>query len=155
MIEIAALTTILGSIKTATEIARLIKDSDFSLEKAEIKLKLADLISALADAKIQAAELHSVIFDKDEKIKELEESLNLKQNLHYEAPYYWLGEGENKEGPFCQKCYDDNGKTIRLQGTGKGYWECRVCKSAYKDSNYKAPTVSTFKRKNGLNFAGY
>jgi ribosomal protein L37AE/L43A len=137
MTEIAALTTILGSIKTATEIAKLIKDSDLSFEKAETKLKLADLISALADAKIEAAELQRLIFDKDEKIKELEEALKIKQNLRYEDPYYWLDVDTKKEGPFCQTCYDSDGKLIRLQGAGEGYWICNVCKNEYADKNFK------------------
>lgn len=139
MTEIAALSTILSSIKTATEIAKLIKESDLSLEKAETKLKLADLISALADAKIDAAELQRLIFDKDEKIKKLEEILSIKQKLRYEPPYYWLDAETGKEGPFCQTCYDKDGKLIRLQSQGDGYWFCNICRNVYEDKNYKPP----------------
>jgi hypothetical protein len=51
--DFTSVTAVLGSIKTATEIAKLIKDSDLSLEKAETKLKLADLNGTLADAKLE------------------------------------------------------------------------------------------------------
>ena len=80
MADIAAIASILGSVKTATEIAKLLKDSDLSLEKAEMKLKLADLISALADARIETAEIQSLIAEKDEKIKQLQEVLETKNS---------------------------------------------------------------------------
>jgi hypothetical protein len=66
-----SVSTLLGSIKTATEIAKLIKDSDVSLEKAETKLKLAELISALADAKIEVMEVQQALLDKDAEVRGL------------------------------------------------------------------------------------
>ena len=139
MADIAAIASILGSVKTATEIAKLLKDSDLSLEKAELKLKLADLISALADARIETAEIQSLIAEKDEKIKQLQETLETKKNVKYDKPYYWLGEGPEREGPYCQHCFDKDGKLIRLQGYGNGYWDCKVCKNNYTDSSYIEP----------------
>ena len=145
MTDIAVLTSILGSIKTATDIVKLIKSSDISLEKAETKSKLADLISALADAKIEVAELQNLISEKDEKIKKLEKALEIKQKLRYEAPYYWLDDGPKKEGPFCQACYDTDGKLIRLQGNREGSWCCKACKNFYTDSSYSPPKVKSVK----------
>lgn len=57
MADIATISAIFSSVKTATEIAKLIKDSNTSLEEAEIKLKMAELISALADIKIELSEV--------------------------------------------------------------------------------------------------
>jgi hypothetical protein len=54
---ISDISAILTSVKTATDIAKLLKASDVSLEKAETKLKLADLIGALADVKMQLADV--------------------------------------------------------------------------------------------------
>ena len=67
--DIAALSSLLGSLKTATDIARFIKDSDLSLEKAETKLKLAELISALADAKIEAAKIQQLLLERAANIR--------------------------------------------------------------------------------------
>jgi len=136
MTDISVIASILGSVKTATEIAKLLKDSDLSLEKAEMKLKLADLISALADARIETAEIQSLIAEKDERMKQLQEDLETKANIRYEKPYYWLGEGDQRDGPFCQHCFDKGGKLVRLQGCGNGYWDCKVCKNNYTDSSY-------------------
>ena len=54
---ISAITATLTSLKTATDIAKLIRESDVSLEKAELKLKLAQLTDGLADARIQLSDI--------------------------------------------------------------------------------------------------
>ncbi len=140
MADLTALTAILGSVKTATEIAKLLKDSDLSLEKAEMKLKLAELVSALADAKIELAEVQELISSKDKKIKELEEAFEVKKNLIYEPPYYWLNDKDGKKGSFCQQCYDKEKTLIRLYQSSRSIWECKTCKNFYKDSNYRDPS---------------
>ena len=53
MTDITAIASILGSVKTATEIEKLLENSDLTLEKAEMKLKLADLICALAEDRLE------------------------------------------------------------------------------------------------------
>ena len=137
MTDITAIASILGSVKTATEIAKLLKDSDFTLEKAEMKLKLADLISALADARMETAEIQSLILEKNEKIQALEKTLETKAIVKYEKPSYWIGDDEDRDGPFCQHCYDKDGRLIRLQGNGEGWWGCKVCGSSYTDDDYE------------------
>lgn len=136
MSEIVAISSVLSGIKTATDIAKLLRDTDFSLKKAEQKLKLADLVSALADAKMQVAEVQDLIAERDEKIKGLEETIEIKGKLKWEAPYYWLVDKET-DGPFCQQCYDKDRELIHLQGNGEGYWNCKTCKNYYTDSRYK------------------
>lgn len=75
--DIASISAALAGIKSATEIAKIIKDSGASLEQAEIRLKLADLISALADAKIEIANIREVVSDKESEIKDLYKKLDL------------------------------------------------------------------------------
>ena len=125
------------SVKSAIEIAKLLKDSADSFDKAEVKLQLAELIGSLADAKMQIAEIQEALIDSDREKKALLNKLNLKENLVYEKPYYWKKDGGNKEGPFCQLCYDKNDKLIRLQDWGNGEWECKSCKTYVTDENYK------------------
>lgn len=136
--DMTSISAVLSSIKTATDIAKVIKESDASLEKAESKLKLAELISALADAKIQIADIQQVLMEKDAELRSATEQLVVKEKLHWESPYYWLLEGTRKEGPYCQHCYDKNHALIRLQGNREGYWECKVCKNTYTDSSWDA-----------------
>lgn len=135
--DLSSISTALASIKTATDIAKLIKDSDITFERAEAKLKLAELISVLADAKIQIAEIQQALLDKDAELRDAKEKLAIKENLQWESPYYWLLDGTKKDGPYCQCCYDKDKALIRLQDCSNGTWYCRVCKGTYTDSSYK------------------
>lgn len=131
--------TALASIKTAIDLAKILKDSSTTLAEAEQKLKLAEIISALADVKMEMAEVQTLLVEKDTEISGLKQSLEIKESLVYDPPYYWVeGEGE-KTGPFCQQCYDSNGKLIRLQSWTTGYWKCKTCNNDYKDKNYSPP----------------
>ena len=130
MADMAAISQVLSSIKAASDIARLLKETDISLEKAETKLRLAELVGALADAKFELAEVQNLLLDKDEKIKKLAETLHTKKNVLWEPPWYWSVDEGKKDGPFCQQCYDKECTLIRLQDL-HGYWICLNCKNTY------------------------
>lgn len=77
-----------------------------------------------------------------EEIKQLKEELEIKESLEWDGRLYWLiMKGQNKkDGPFCQRCYDDNKKLIRLQKNngnendsviGVGGWFCTLCNQVY------------------------
>lgn len=135
--DIPSISAALSSLKTAADIAKLIKDSGTTLEQAEIKLKIADLVSSLADARIKISEVREALSDKDAEIKELRAKLQIHNELIWEAPYYWLGNEAGKDGPYCQHCYDTGKNLVRLQGKGNGYWRCMSCKNGYTDKAYK------------------
>ena len=141
MPDIATISAALGSIKAATDIAKLIKDSGSSLEKAEVKLQIAELISSLADAKIDLAGVQFELLEKDQEIDNLKNLLNTKESVVWEKPYYWKMVDDKKDGPFCQKCYDSESKLIRLQGGGTNYWRCQQCNSSVADTNYVRPQI--------------
>ncbi|MBU0664256.1 MAG: hypothetical protein KJ990_06895 [Proteobacteria bacterium] len=130
--DLASIGSLLGSLKTATEIAKFIRESDTSLEKAETKLKLAELVSALADAKLEAAEIQQLIIDRDETIRQLTAEAKLKAELKWIQPCYYLSNSDGQEEPYCQNCYDSKQKLSRLHTDGKGFFECRVCTQNYK-----------------------
>lgn len=153
--DISAFSAMLSSIKTATDIAKFIKESDATLERAEFKLKLAELVSALADTKIQASEIKEILLEKDSIIKELKNRFSIRNKLEWEQPYYWLIEGDQKDGPYCQNCYDSKAQLIRLQGNDNGYWECAACKNKYFDKNYKAPVPQGRVYSRGVDWKGY
>lgn len=135
--DIQSISAALAGIKTATDIAKLFKDTDVSFEKAEAKLKLAELISALAEVKIQMADIQQSLIDKDAELRVAKEQLAVKENLHWESPFYWILDGSDKDGPFCQRCWDKDHALIRLPDYGGGYRTCKVCGSGYPDSNYR------------------
>lgn len=75
-----------------------------------------------------------------ERIKELEEKLNRKENVIWEPPSYWIKDGDKKDGPYCQQCYDKDGDLIRLKDHRNGYWTCPTCKNGFQDSSYRDPS---------------
>jgi hypothetical protein len=132
--ELATVTATLSSIKTAIDIAKALKDTDLSLEKAETKLQLAELVSALADAKIQIAEFQDLLLSKEQENKALMDKLSQKEALRFDGKMYWITqEDATEDGPFCQKCNDANEKLIRLQDWGD-YWICMNCDKSYDKS---------------------
>jgi hypothetical protein len=138
MTDIATIGSILGSIKAAADIAKLIKDSGSTLEQAEINYKISELVGALAEAKLEIAEIQNILLEKDEYIAELKKQLQTNESVFYEGRYYWSGTSEKKDGPFCQRCYDADGKLIRLQfgstsihGRTSRWYNCKVCEKSY------------------------
>ena len=154
--DLTAVTAVLGNIKTATEIAKLIKDSGVSLDKAETKLKLAELIEALADAKLDVVNLQEKLSSAEGRIKELESDLQVQGAIRWKEPLYWLDGQAGTDGPFCQHCYDSGRKLIRLQGNGEGWYECKLCKNSYETSEsrqreaaFTAQAAEAFRRERG------
>lgn len=126
--DITTIATLLGNVKTATEIAKAIKDSGTTLEAAEVKFKLAELISALADVKMEAATVQTELLDAQEQIRKLEAAAKQRAALVWRQPCYWMRrELDGVEEPYCQPCFDGDGKLSRLNADGKGGFRCMVC----------------------------
>ena len=70
----------------------------------------------------------------------LRSRLELAATMKFEDPYYWQVLPDGKDGPFCQVCYDKNGKRIRLiSGSRQGSWSCGVCKEYIHDKSFVQP----------------
>jgi rRNA maturation endonuclease Nob1 len=99
---------------------------DFSVSDAKtLFTAITDLIKKGANLEAQqklvelreaVLELQTVNLELKTKIGDLEQQLSLRERVKYENRYYWVFPkvGE-KEGPFCQLCYDNVEKLIRLQ----------------------------------------
>lgn len=60
------------------------------------------------------------------QVHELEDVLYLAKNLSFDGSCYWLLTGGIKQGPFCQRCYNQDGALLRLD-TQNGEWICPAC----------------------------
>lgn len=138
--EIAAA---LAAIKTATDIARTVKTAETSLSHAELKLRLADMISALADVKIELSALAETIVNKDLKIKELERLLEEKKDIEkFGDAYYRLSEtGEAKGEPLCTKCWEVDKMQVHLVANqnNRSFMTCPNCDSHIRMSHINGP----------------
>jgi ribosomal protein L37AE/L43A len=85
-----------------------------------------------------------------ERIAGLELELTKKKDVQWDAPFYWAFSGETKDGPFCQKCYDSDGKLIRLQKIEEGNWHCKSCNNNFFEASYKPtnPVVGVVRTRN-------
>ncbi len=118
----------MGIIDHVKDILKLIKKYD----DAEIYQKIVDLRDEIFELKEENLNLK-------EKIKNLIEEKKISEKMVFEAPFYWKMDGDKKDGPLCQKCYDDYKKLIRLQALENGYWQCCVCKNYFRDPSYSRP----------------
>lgn len=119
-----------NSIKVAWELAKAVKASTDALDDAQMKLQVAELIGALADARIQAAE-------SAELISTLEKQLKTKETMDFNGSVYYRTKDDGKqEGPWCPTCFDARSLEIRLQLQEEdsfGYhWHCKECDGWFK-----------------------
>ena len=71
-----------------------------------------------------------------EQVARLEAHIDLVDQMSFDGTFYWRGEGDERHGPYCQKCLDGEHRAIRLQHKDKtvsGYksewYECHNCQS--------------------------
>jgi len=119
----------MGIIDNAKDIVKLIKKYDD-----------AELYEKIIDLRDEIFELRENNLKFKEKIKALKEEKKINKKIVFEKPYYWLKDGAKKDGPYCQKCFDDIKKLSRLQENRNlpGYWVCSVCKCSFTDLSYKS-----------------
>jgi ribosomal protein L37AE/L43A len=111
------------------DIVELLKQG-FSVEAQEKILELREGAMALQEENIELRQ----------KVKALEDQLAVRAKMQWEAPHYWVhGEGKERDGPYCQACYDKDAKLIRLQNLRRGKWHCQVCSKTFYDSTYHPP----------------
>jgi hypothetical protein len=105
-----------------------------------------DLQENLVRLREQAVELQEENVTLRTRISDLERQVALRRDIQFDGELYWIVTAPDKrEGPFCQKCYDSEGKLIRLlDGTKRNIgteWVCSQCKmsyGAYKESGGSA-----------------
>lgn len=136
MPDIASIAAFLSSIKTATDIAKAINGADSSLEKAELKLKIADLLGTLADTKLQAIEIDELIHEKDQEINDLKDKLKFKVSLVRSGRNYYDKKDVSHREPYCTYCWEVKRQPIHLTYSETTYpgdhlYICPHCKNKY------------------------
>lgn len=133
MPDILAINATITAIKHSIDIAKAIKEADSTLEKAELKLKIAELIESLANAKISAIEFQEVVQEKVSRIAELENLLKFKANLvRKEGMFFESDENGNPtKEPYCSNCWDSKQLKIHLTQSQDTFFTCPNCKNEY------------------------
>lgn len=127
MPDLASIGAVLSSLKHASDLARLVRDSGVTLADAESRLKLAEVIGSLADAKMGIADLKSALDEKDAEIARMKRALTNQSELKHDGVFY------RKEGdptPFCPRCWEKDAVCMHMapeEWRGANYFYVRVC----------------------------
>ena len=101
------------------KIIDIIKDPD-------LKIKINDLYGENLNLKEES-------FNLKRELNKLKDTNQIKSKLIHEDNHYYLKENDKKDGPYCTKCWDVDGKLVRLhKGSyeeGAQYYECPNCKT--------------------------
>jgi hypothetical protein len=107
-----------------------------------------DLQKQLLNLSQEALELQSENIVLKSQVAELKEALSLKTELKWDGTAYWRNKPDGeKDGPFCQFCFDKEERLVRLIDVSEpdpeypstmwyGY-KCNVCDKIYVDENRK------------------
>lgn len=130
------------SLATAVGIAKALVGAERAFDKAELKLKLADLMGELASARTDLAALHANVYRLAQELEETKNKLAFAGSMVFEAPYYFNVADGGRDGPYCATCWDGRGKlAIRLYEAVPGFWVCHTCKTELRDKTYRDPPM--------------
>jgi exosome complex RNA-binding protein Csl4 len=119
----------LAATAKGLEIAKALRDIDRSMESAEYRSRIADLIDQLTDAKIALSEAKETIAEKDAEIRRLSDVQAAKvQTLRNKDGFnFGLVDGQVNPLPFCPTC-EQEGKQVMFSELGSGTVYCSKCK---------------------------
>ena len=86
-----------------------------------------DLLRKLLEVQAESLADREKIRSLSEENAELRAKLRQRDGMRFEHDVYWRQlQGEEREGPYCPKCMDGDGRTARLVDRD-AYWKCPVC----------------------------
>lgn len=134
MTETAILSGLVTSVKAASEIAKAFREG--AITKAEMNLKLAELMHNLADAKMATTVLQGLIHEKDKEITRLTSALEIKAKVMQFQDAYYLqhADGRPRGAPFCLHCWECKARLVHLIAGVQGLkiCVCPSCKTEYR-----------------------
>jgi hypothetical protein len=84
-----------------------------------------DLYRKLLDLQAEAITVLEKLSELKKENKGLKEKLETGKLTFKDKMYFLKGD----KNPFCSKCWDVDGKLIRLHGDGEGWFQCPACKT--------------------------
>ncbi|MHC4456323.1 MAG: RING finger protein [Planctomycetota bacterium] len=110
----------------------------YELAKKGASIELQERVMELRE---EALQLQEENLHLRTKIKEVEEKLELRSKMKWEKPFYWAESKGQKDGPYCQRCYDKAGLLMHLVDHRNGLWSCPECNRSYDDGSYQEPEI--------------
>jgi hypothetical protein len=128
--------SVLASITGAINLVRELRNADKAIDEAQWKLKVADLVGDLADAKTGVVELRDEIEARDNEIARLKEAFAFRgQTVEINNMIYETRDGHAVGMPFCPRCLTVDARYIKLTSVlmtkGTLSPQCPQCKANY------------------------
>lgn len=135
MVDLTSIVAALSAVEQGLNILKTLRGVNFELEKSELKLQMAEVMSALADAKIGLTSSREQIADLEKEIARL--TAFAAKRLRIVGGMYLEIDNDDKvvDGPFCSRCHDVDKKFVRVVETPigqRGMGHCPQCKTPYK-----------------------
>ncbi|WP_106795594.1 hypothetical protein [Rhizobium sp. H4] len=127
------ITGTITAIGAALGVVKQLNEIDVHFDKADLKLKIAEITSALASAKLGLVDAEEVVRRKDAEIRKLSDQLKYKaeNTTRLNSLLYDMEDGEPVGRPYCPIC-EENGSLIKvvqdLAGQGR-LFNCPKCKA--------------------------
>ena len=135
---IAEITATFASLKTALDIGKAITAAGNAVEVATLRLQLADLMGALADAKISMIGVMEQVEVREKEIARLNDALANKAKVERRnGAYYELdSEGKPSGDPYCMNCWERSHELAHLSVPRFANEEC-VCPRCKSKFDYR------------------
>lgn len=125
----------LSAVSTAIEVARGMRAVEKNFDAANYKIQIADLMTALSDARLEILAARDAFADKDRAFDELKKTVSRQSELvearggfKYEAN----SEGQPTGYPICPTCEQRDGRiTFTVQDGTARKVRCPVCDSRF------------------------
>jgi hypothetical protein len=135
----------IGGLKAATEIAKVIVSAKGAMDVAEFRLKAADLMTSLAEARVSLVDAQDRAEGLQDEISRLKEALEAKQTLvKVKDGYYAVDENGNPVGEaFCLRCWevDHNQRHLTYPLFTDKPTVCAACMTEYTQHNTQRKTA--------------
>lgn len=103
------------------------------------KIDNIPLLRMLLDLQTEVQDLTQQVRELERGRDKLKEALAFRGSLSFENDAYWTAD----EGPFCSRCFDVDGKAVRMRsGVDPAWAHCPACKTgvkAYPDKEEPRP----------------
>jgi hypothetical protein len=124
----------LAALKQASEIVKALADTNALYEKAELKLKIAELTEAVMTARVALLEAQTEIQSLKDQIGRL--TTAAQATVVKRDNVYFLRENDQEVGPFCPRCFEADKRRMPLTPFTPafrtfGKYNCPQCKSTY------------------------
>lgn len=136
MTDPTAIAGAIQALKAASDMIKGIRGADLSLEKAELKIRLAGLAEQLVNARVAVVDTQQLIIELEAKVRELESTRDLADRLVFEENTYWMKDANGKAMAYCPRCYDADGKLVHLSELPPAFREaahftCANCRGTF------------------------